>query len=84
MDTESGMGMRARKIADGRCVKTIVWILPIRFAMEEARSMDIAAMIAVVKKREPRTPSLRWNFSWKKNVTQELDLISYCSRDRNQ
>jgi len=59
IDTESGTGIRARKIADGRCVKTIVWMLPIRFAMEEARSMEIAAMIAVVKNREPRTPSLR-------------------------
>jgi len=69
---EFGMPMSARKMAEGRCVKTIVWMLPNRLAIEEARSMEPAAMMEVVKKREPRRPSSRLNFDLKNHVTQDL------------
>jgi hypothetical protein len=69
---EFGMPMSARKIAEGRCVKTIVWILPNRLAIDDARSMDPAAMMEVVKNREPRRPSSIWNFHLKNHVTQDL------------
>lgn len=53
-------------MADGRCVNTIVLILPMRFAMEDARSMEIAAMMEVVKKMLPKVPSGRENLRLKK------------------
>ncbi len=49
-------------------------MFPILFAIEEARSMEIAAMMDVVKKSEPSAPSLRLNLSWKKKVTQDLEF----------
>lgn len=45
---------------------------PNLFAIEDARSMEIAAMMLVVKKREPSFPGSRLNLSWKKNVTHDL------------
>jgi len=67
--------MRARKIADGRWVKTIVYalvsesiigqggeitlIFPNRFAIDDARSMEMEPMILVTKKMEPSFPSGR-------------------------
>ena len=47
-------------------------IFPNLFAMEDARSIDAAAMILVVKNSEPSVPSCILNLSLKKNVTQEL------------
>ena len=73
---EFGIPMSARKIAEGRCVKTMVWILPILLAIEEASSIEAAAMMEVVKKREPRRPSSSWNFFLKYQVTQELSIVS--------
>jgi hypothetical protein len=52
-------GMRARKTAEGRWVKTMVLTLPKRLARLEATSIEAAAMMAVVKKMDPRTPSER-------------------------
>lgn len=62
---EFGMPISARKMADGRCVKTIVLTLPNRLAILEATSMEPAAIMDVVKKSEPRRPSSRSNFHLK-------------------
>ena len=70
--SELGMPMRPRKMADGRWVKTMVLILPKRLAMLEARIIDAAAMMEVVKNREPRRPSSRPNLRLKNQVTQDL------------
>lgn len=51
-------------------------MLPKRLAMDEARSMEAAAMMLVVKKREPSRPSGRSNLSLKNHVTQDLTLVS--------
>jgi hypothetical protein len=51
-------------------------IFPNRFAIEEATSIDAAAMMLVVKKREPSIPSLRWNFVLKNQITQELAMVN--------
>ena len=51
-------------------------IFPNRFAIEEATSIEAAAMILVVKKREPSIPSFRSNLSLKNHITQELVAIS--------
>jgi len=75
---EEGMGIKARKMAEGRCVKTIVLIFPNLFAIEEATSIDAAAMMLVVKKREPSIPSLRSNFFLKNQITQELLVVTNC------
>ena len=69
-----GNGTSARKMEEGRWVKTMVWMLPMRLASEEARSMDTAAMQLVTKKMEPSFPSARLNLVWKKNVCQDLRL----------
>jgi hypothetical protein len=52
------------------------WIFPNRFAIEDATSIDAAAMILVVKKREPSIPSLRLNLVLKNQITQELAIVS--------
>lgn len=67
-----GTGISAKNIADGRCVKTIVRTLPIRFAMEEAISIEPAEMMLVVKKIEPSFPSGSENFRLKKYVIHDL------------
>jgi hypothetical protein len=55
-------------------VRTLIF--PNRFAIDEATSMEPAAMILVVKKREPSIPSWRLNFFLKNQMTQELVAIS--------
>jgi hypothetical protein len=55
-------------------VRTLIF--PNRFAIEEATSIDAAAMMLVVKKREPSIPSLRWNFVLKNQITQELAMVN--------
>ena len=53
-------------MAEGRWVKTIVGIRPMRLAMEAARSMPVAAMMLEEKKRVPSWPCGRKNLSVKK------------------
>jgi hypothetical protein len=55
-------------------VRTLIF--PNRFAIDEATSMEAAAMILVVKNREPSIPSWRLNFFLKNQMTQELVPIS--------
>ena len=74
------MPIRARKMADGRWVKTIVLTLPNRLAMLEAMSIDPAAIMEVVKKRDPSRPSSRPNFHLKKYVTHDLYGISFLEK----
>ena len=62
----SGKGSSPSATDDGRWVKTMVLILPKRFAREEATSMDPAAMIDVAKKSVPSKSSASPNFSRKK------------------
>lgn len=71
---ELGTGMRERKMEEGRCVKTIVLMLPIRFASEEATSIEPAVMKEVMKKMLPSFPSGRENLFLKKKVTHDLLL----------
>ena len=66
--TLPGSGTKARKIADGKCVKTIVFTRPIRFAMDEATRLEIELAMFVVKNRLPRVPSATANFRLKKYV----------------
>jgi hypothetical protein len=47
-------------------------IFPNLFAIEEARIIDMAAMILVTKNKDPNFPSPRLNLSLKNHVTQEL------------
>ena len=58
--------MRARNMAEGRWVKTIVLNKPIRFEMEAATRLEKAATILVVKNRVPSVPSGRENLVVKK------------------
>jgi hypothetical protein len=57
---ELGMPIMARKIAEGRWVKTIVLTFPNRLAMEDATKIDAAEIRLVVKNKEPNFPSARW------------------------
>lgn len=45
--------MRARKIAEGRCVKTMVLMSPICFARDEATRFEMEDMMLVTKNRVP-------------------------------
>jgi hypothetical protein len=47
-------------------------MLPNLLAIEEARSIEIAAMMDVVKNKEPSLPSSRSNFFLKNQVTHDL------------
>lgn len=51
------MDIVARKMHDGKWVKTMVRTLPNRFAMLEARSMEVAWMMLVMLNKEPSSPS---------------------------
>ena len=55
MGKDGESGMSERKIADGRCVKTIVWMRPIRRESGAARSEEMAERKAA---RENRVPSV--------------------------
>ena len=61
-----GSGIRARNIAEGKCVKTMVFISPIRLASEEAARFEMEEMIFVAKKRVPSWPSGILNLRLKK------------------
>jgi hypothetical protein len=50
-------------------------IFPNLLAIDEAKSIDIAAMMLVVKKMVPNFPSVSLNLSKKKNVIQDLDAL---------
>ena len=63
-----GSGISERKIAAGRCVKTIVLMGPMRLAMDEAMRMEIAAQMLVAKNKLPSTPSGMANLRVKKYV----------------
>jgi hypothetical protein len=63
---ELGTGTSIRQRAEGRWVKAIVLMLPMRLAREVAMNIDAAAMMDVVKKMEPRVPSGRRNLRLKK------------------
>jgi len=52
-------------------------IFPKRLAIDEAKSIDPAAIIEVVKKRDPSFPSSRSNFFLKNHVTQDLEVVSH-------
>lgn len=54
---EFGMDIVAKKMQEGKWVKTMVRTLPNLFAMLEARSMEVAWMMLVMLKREPSSPS---------------------------
>lgn len=66
-----GIGIKARKIADGKWVNTIVLIRPIRLDIDDATRLDIAPTMLVVKNRVPSWPSGRENFLLKKYVIQD-------------
>lgn len=51
---EDGMPISARAMAEGRCVKTMVFTLPMRLAIEAATRTEAADIRLVVKKSEPR------------------------------
>lgn len=55
-------------------VRTLIF--PNRFAIDEATSIEAAAMMLVVKKRDPSIPSSRSNFLLKNQITQELVTVS--------
>lgn len=55
--------------------------LPIRLAMEDATSIEMEAMMLVVKKMEARLPSGRENLLRKKYVIQDLSVVSIVQRE---
>lgn len=69
--SEFGIGIRARRTEDGRWVKTIVLTFPNLFAIEDAKSIDIEAIMLVTKKRDPSFPSWRLYLSRKNHTTHE-------------
>lgn len=73
--SEFGIGSRARNIDDGKWVKTIVLTFPNLFEIEEATSIDMAAIMLVTKKRDPNFSSRSPNFSWKNQTIHELESI---------
>ncbi len=66
MPTLLGSGIRDRKMAEGRCVSTMVLTKPIRFAIDDATRFDADEMIFVVKNRVPSVPSETENLRLKK------------------
>ena len=50
----------------------LTFTLPIRLAIEDATSIDVAEIELVTKKIVPSSPSGKLNLRWKKYVIQEL------------
>lgn len=65
-DRDEGIGMRQRAIADGRCVKTMVLMRPIRRERETATRDETEERIPATKKRVPKSPSWSLNLRLKK------------------
>ena len=65
-DSDGDTGINERAIADGRCVKTMVLIRPIRLAREAATKDEIEDRMPATKNRVPRSPGCRLNFWLKK------------------
>lgn len=65
-DRVDGMGIRQRAIADGRCVKTMVLMRPMRRESETATRDDTEERMPAMKKRVPRSPSWSLNLRLKK------------------
>jgi hypothetical protein len=76
-DRDEGTGMRQRARADGRCVKTMVLMRPIRRESETATRDDTEERMPATKKRVPKSPSCSLNLRLKKYVTNELDDSQY-------
>jgi hypothetical protein len=72
-ERDDGIGIRQRARADGRCVKTMVLMRPIRRESETATREDTEERIPATKKRVPKSPSCSLNLRLKKYVTKELD-----------
>ena len=71
-DNDGESGIRAKAIAEGRWVKTMVGTRPMRFASEAAKSAERAERMAPIEKRVPRAEGERENLVWKKYVTHDL------------
>jgi hypothetical protein len=65
-DRDDGTGMRQRARADGRCVKTMVLIRPIRLESETATRDETEERIPAAKKSVPKSPSCSLNLRLKK------------------
>ncbi len=63
---DGGIGMRQRAIAEGRCVKTMVLMRPMRRERETATRDDREERMPATKKRVPRSPSWSLNLRLKK------------------
>ena len=61
-----GNGIRERKMAEGKCVKTMVLISPIRLASEDAARFEMEETMFVAKNRVPSWPSEILNLRSKK------------------
>ncbi len=61
-----GMGRSARQMAEGRCVKAMVLMLPIRCGKAAANRLETAEIIEVVKKVLPSTSEPKSNLEEKK------------------
>ena len=72
-DSDDGIGMRQSARAEGRCVKTMVLMRPIRRESETATREDTEERIPATKKSVPKSPSCNLNLRLKKYVTKELD-----------
>ena len=55
-DRDDGTGMSERARADGRCVKTIVLIRPMRLESETATKDETEERMPATKKRVPKSP----------------------------
>ena len=60
--SDEGTGIIIRKMADGRCVNTMVRIRPIRLESDAATKEDIAERNAMTEKIVPSEPSSSENF----------------------
>jgi len=65
-DRDCGTGMSERARADGKCVKTIVLIRPIRLESDTAAKDETDERIPATKKRVPKSPGRSLNLILKK------------------
>ena len=84
---EDGAGISARKMADGKCVNTIVLTRPILLEMAAAQMLERVEKNLPIASTVPSFPWDKWNFrSMKKAMSEKgtMPLASESTANRQQ
>ena len=73
--SDAGKGVRARKMAEGKCVPTIVLIMPKRLDSADEQMTGMMETMRVAEMIEPSLPCVIVNFRSMYDVTRDLSRL---------